>query len=87
MTNSLRAPDVQNVEHAYANRGGTTRHQPDYGSLTRGNRGSDGLRQGAAAGLNDGMDSEHTGEEQRPVQLGIVGNSFHKIKYGSKSGK
>jgi hypothetical protein len=33
------------------------------------------------------MDSEHTGEEQRPVQLGIVGKSFHRIKYGSKSGK
>jgi hypothetical protein len=33
------------------------------------------------------MNSEHIGEEQRPVQPGIVGEKFHEMKYESKSGK
>lgn len=66
-TNPPRTPGVRNVEQAYANGGGTTTHQPAYGGSTQGNRGADGLRQGAATGLNDGMNSEHIGEEQRLV--------------------
>jgi hypothetical protein len=66
-TNLLRTPGVRNVEQAYANGGGTTTYQPAYGGSTKGNRGANGLRQGAATGLNDSMNSEHIGEEQRLV--------------------
>jgi hypothetical protein len=85
--NPLRTPGVQNIEKAYANGGGTTTHQPAYGGSTQGSRGANGLRQGSATGLKDGMNSEHIGEEQRPVQPGIVGEKFHEMKYESKSGK
>jgi len=86
-SNPFRTPGVQNVEQAYANGGGTTTHQPAYGGSTQGSRGANGLRPGGATGLRDGMNSEHVGEEQRPVQPGIVGEKFHEMKYGSKSGK
>lgn len=86
-TNPLRTPDVQNVEKAYANGGATTTRQPAYGGSTQGSRGAEGLRPGSATGLKDGTNSEHIGEEQRPVQPGVVGEKFHEMKYGSKSGK
>jgi hypothetical protein len=66
-TNLLRTPGVRNVEQAYADDGGTTTYQPAYGGSTQGNGGANGLRQGAATGLNDSMNSEHIGEEQRLV--------------------
>jgi len=85
--NPFRTTGVQNVEKAYANGGATKTHQPAYGGSTQGSRGADGLRQGGGTGLKDGMDSEHVGEEQRPVQPSAVGEKFHEMKYGSKSGK
>jgi hypothetical protein len=33
------------------------------------------------------MNSEHIGGKRRPVQPGVVGEKFHEMKYGSKSGK
>ena len=86
-TNLLRTPGVANVENAYANGGGTTTHQPAYGGSTQGSKGADGLRQGGATGVKDGMDSEHIGEQQRPVQPTVIGEKFNELKYGSKSGK
>jgi hypothetical protein len=85
--NPLRTPGVKNVEKAYANGGGTTTYQPAYGGSTQGSKGADGLRPGGATGLKDGMGSEHIGELQRPVQPGIIGEKFHEMTYGSKSGK
>lgn len=85
--NPLRTPGVKNVENAYANGGGTKTHMPAYGGSTQGSRGADGLRQGGGTGLKDGMNTDSIGEEQRPVQPGIVGEKFHEMKYGSKGGK
>ena len=85
--NPLRTQGVKNVENAYANGGGTKTHMPAYGGSTQGSRGADGLRQGGGTGLRDGMNTEHIGEEQRPVQPSVVGEKFHEMKYGSKSGK
>ena len=33
------------------------------------------------------MNHEDIGEQQRPVQPGIIGEKFNEMKYGSKSGK
>lgn len=85
--NPLRTPGVVNIEKAYANGGATTTYQPAYGGSTQGSKGADGLRRGGASGVKDGMNDEHIGEQQRPVQPGVVGEKFHEMKYGSKTGK
>ena len=85
--NPFKTPGVKNVENAYANGGATTTHTPAYGGSTMGSKGADGLRAGGASGLKEGMNSEHIGEEQRPVQPGPIGEKFHEMKYGSSTGK
>ena len=85
--NPLRTPGIVNIEKAYANGGATTTYQPAYGGSPQGSKGADGLRRGGASGVKDGMNDEHIGEQQRPVQPGVVGEKFQEMKYGSKTGK
>ena len=87
--NPLRTPGVRNIEQAYSNGGATSTHTPAYGGTQMGKRDHDGLKEGGAKGSSakEGMQTEGIGEEQRPVQPGVVGEKLHEMEHGSKTGK